>query len=77
MQTVTPPSGHEILAILQSNKNFKPELLEELVLGYQMVRSTDENKLIVLEPAWFYRYNKSWGQITLSGLGGGSADGLE
>lgn len=77
MQTVTPPSGHEILAVLQSNKNFKPELLEELVLGYQMVRSSDENKLILLEPAWFYRYNKSWGQIMLSDLGGGSADGLE
>ncbi|MEH7096440.1 YycH family regulatory protein [Neobacillus vireti] len=72
MQTVTPPSGHEILAVLQSNKNFKPELLEELVLGYQMVRSSDENKLILLEPTWFYRYNKSWGQMTLSGLGGGS-----
>ncbi|ULT57062.1 two-component system activity regulator YycH [Neobacillus drentensis] len=77
MQTVTPPSGHEILAALQSNKNFKPELLEELVLGYQMVRSSDENKLILLEPAWFYRYNKSWGQIMLSNLGGGSVDGLE
>ena len=78
MQKVTPPSGHEVLALLQSNKNFKPELLEELVLGYRMERDSEENKLILLEPAWFYRYNKSWRQISEKDLlGGGPIHGLE
>jgi len=41
-----------------------------------MERDSKENKLIVLEPAWFYRYDKSWGQITMEDLGG-SQHGLE
>jgi len=76
-KSVTPPSGHEVLALLQSNKNYKPELLDELVLGYRMEWDTEESKLILLEPAWFYRYDKSWGQITDGDLGGGPIHGLE
>lgn len=70
MVNVTLPSGSEALEYLKSRKSFKPELLEQLVLGYRMARNTDENKLILLEPAWFYRYNQSWGQITKEDLGG-------
>lgn len=70
MVNVTLPSGSEALEYLKSRKSFKPELLEQLVLGYRMTRNTDENKLILLEPAWFYRYNQSWGQITKEDLGG-------
>jgi regulatory protein YycH of two-component signal transduction system YycFG len=77
MQKVTPPSGHEVISLFQSTKNFKPELLEELVLGYQMEKGSDSNKLIVLKPTWFYRYNKSWGQITSEDLEGGLVHGLE
>lgn len=70
MQKVTRPSGHEVLEFLQNKKNFKPELLEELILGYRMERDSEENKLILLEPAWFYRYDKIWGQITMDEIGG-------
>ena len=70
MVNVTLPSGTEALEYLKSRKSFKPELLEQLVLGYRMARNTDENKLILLEPAWYYRYNQSWGQITREDLGG-------
>ncbi|WP_251554432.1 YycH family regulatory protein [Neobacillus muris] len=76
MQMVTQPSGHEILTYLQNKNNFKPELLEQLVLGYTMEREDEENRLILLEPAWFYRYNNTWGQITMEQLGG-PAYGLE
>ncbi|WP_160724566.1 YycH family regulatory protein [Bacillus sp. USDA818B3_A] len=76
-QKVSPLSGHEVLAILKSDKNFKPELLEDLVLGYRMERDAEENKLISLEPAWYYRYDKSWSQLTQEGLGGGPVNGLE
>ncbi|MEH7117452.1 two-component system activity regulator YycH [Neobacillus vireti] len=76
-KSFTPPSGHEVLALLQSIKNYKPELLDELVLGYRMEWDTEESKLILLEPAWFYRYDKTWGQITQGDLGGGSIHGLE
>lgn len=70
MENVTLPSGSEVLGFLKSRKNFKPELLEQLVLGYEMKKDTGVNKLILLEPAWFYRYNQSWGQITKEDLGG-------
>ncbi|WP_045514555.1 YycH family regulatory protein [Neobacillus niacini] len=70
MVKVTLPSGSEVLGFLKSRKNFKPELLEQLVLGYEMTRDTGVNKLILLEPAWFYRYNQTWGQITEKDLGG-------
>jgi regulatory protein YycH of two-component signal transduction system YycFG len=55
---------------LKNKKNFKSGLLEEMVLGYRMERDSEQNKLIVLEPAWFYRYDKTWGQITMEDLGG-------
>jgi regulatory protein YycH of two-component signal transduction system YycFG len=70
MQQVTHPSGHLALEFLQSKPNFKPELLEELVLGYRMERDKEENQLILLEPAWFYRYHGTWGEITMEELGG-------
>ncbi|MFF2450706.1 YycH family regulatory protein [Neobacillus sp. NPDC058068] len=70
MQKVSRPSGHAALEFLQKQKNFKPELLEEMVLGYRMERDSDQNMLILLEPTWFYRYDKAWGQITMDDLGG-------
>ncbi len=70
MKTVTRPSGHDALEFLQNKKNFKPGLLEEMNLGYRLERDSKENKLIVLEPTWFYRYDKTWGQITMEDLGG-------
>jgi len=76
MKKVTQPSGHELVEFLQKKQNFKPELLEELILGYRMERDSEENKLILLEPTWFYRYDKTWGQITMDDLGG-SKHGLE
>ncbi|MFL6561054.1 MAG: YycH family regulatory protein [Bacillus sp. (in: firmicutes)] len=76
MIKVTRPSGHDALKFLQNKKNFKPGLLGDMILGYRMERDATENKLIVLEPAWFYLYDKSWGEITLEDLGG-SQHGLE
>jgi regulatory protein YycH of two-component signal transduction system YycFG len=76
MHNVTRPSGHAILEFLQTKKNFKLELLEELTLGYSLERDAEENQLILLEPTWFYRYDKTWGKITMEELGG-SQHGLE
>jgi regulatory protein YycH of two-component signal transduction system YycFG len=35
-----------------------------------MGRDSEEKKLILLEPAWYYRYDKTWGQISMDDLGG-------
>ncbi len=70
MQKVTLPTGQAVLDYLESRKNFKPELLEKVFLGYRMDKDVDEQKLILLKPAWFYLYNKTWGEITTEDLGG-------
>ncbi|MCM3570710.1 YycH family regulatory protein [Neobacillus mesonae] len=75
-RTVTQPSGYKALEFLQSKPNFKPELLQQMVLGYRMEKDTEENRLILLEPEWYYRYDNTWGRITMEDLGG-PAHGLE
>ncbi|MDP4084648.1 MAG: two-component system activity regulator YycH [Bacillota bacterium] len=70
MQKVTCPSGSEALEFLKEKKNFKSELLQNLVLGYQMEKDVKEPRLVYLEPAWFYQYDGKWGMINLEDLGG-------
>lgn len=65
MQKVTRPSGHTVLQYLQSQPGFKPELLGNIVLGYELERDTKESKIMLMEPVWFYQYNKQWEQIPL------------
>ncbi|OCA82203.1 hypothetical protein A8F94_20015 [Bacillus sp. FJAT-27225] len=67
---VVRPSGRDVIEFLHSRENFKPELLESLVLGYRMEREPQLKRLIVLEPAWFYLYNNSWEEISMDELGG-------
>jgi regulatory protein YycH of two-component signal transduction system YycFG len=70
MQKVTRPSGHIVLQYLQSQPGFKPELLENIVLGYELERDTKESKIILMEPVWFYQYNKQWEQIPMDEMEG-------
>jgi regulatory protein YycH of two-component signal transduction system YycFG len=76
MLEVTTSSGRDIVNYLNDQNDFNPELLEDLRLGYQMENDPKEPKLIVLEPAWFYRYNGTWSQVRLNALRG-AQDGLE
>ncbi|WP_042354555.1 YycH family regulatory protein [Bacillus rubiinfantis] len=73
---VTLPSGYQVLELIQGKEDFKPELLEQIVLGYQMKKVSNENRLVLLKPAWFYRYDYSWESITKENLGG-TSHGLE
>lgn len=70
MKKMTLPSGHVVLKYLQGRKNFRPELLEDLVLGYHIGKDLNEKKLILLEPTWYYRYDNTWEQISMDDLGG-------
>ncbi|MGG1398915.1 two-component system activity regulator YycH [Bacillus salipaludis] len=64
------PSGREALKFLEDRKNFNPDLLKKIELGYRMERDSNENKIILLEPAWFYQYDDTWVQITMEDQGG-------
>lgn len=70
MHKVSVPTASEALEVLKGNKSFKIEHLEELLLGYRMDRDPKEPRLMLLEPAWFYRYNNVWGMINMEDLGG-------
>lgn len=65
MQKVTRQSGHAVLQYIQNQNDFRPDLLENIVLGYELERDTQESKLILLEPVWFYQYDKKWHQLPL------------
>lgn len=75
-RNITIPSGHEVLKFLLDKKNFRPELLENVTLGYEMSKDAEESKLILLQPMWFYRYDKTWYRISAGDLGGMN-NGLE
>ncbi|MHC0039349.1 YycH family regulatory protein [Pseudoneobacillus sp. C159] len=76
MVEVQTPSGRQILDFLKNQKDFQMELLQDLRLGYKMEKDAKQPRLIVLEPAWFYRYNGEWGQVRLDYLRG-ERNGLE
>lgn len=69
-------SGEEAVQILMNMKDFEVDLLEGLAIGYRMTRDVTDSRLIVLEPAWHYKYNGVW-QPLISVLAGGIDDGLE
>jgi regulatory protein YycH of two-component signal transduction system YycFG len=76
MRKVSIPTASDALNFLQHKKDFKMEQLEDVMLGYQMVRDPKESRLILLKPAWFYRYNKTWSMIKMEDLEDGK-HGLE
>lgn len=62
-------SGKEILDQLKKQKNFNPEMLTDLVVGYKMSNDS-QDLLLKLEPSWYYRYNNQWVQVKDSEQGG-------
>lgn len=63
METEKLPSGYKALKMLEAKKNFKPELLGNLMLGYYMREIPTDERLISLEPGWFYLYNQEWRRL--------------
>jgi regulatory protein YycH of two-component signal transduction system YycFG len=64
------PTGKEAFEEVTSMWNFDPNLLEDLVVGYRLSRDPVEQKIISLEPAWYYRYGGSWIRIIFPERGG-------
>lgn len=76
IQNTTLPSGQEVFEQLKQIAGFEPELLEYLLIGYKMSRDTEEQRLIILEPMWYYKYDNQWEPYTVA-YSGGNDDGLE
>ncbi|MGF2618401.1 YycH family regulatory protein [Rossellomorea aquimaris] len=64
--SVTLPSGRKVLDHLMGD-NIKPEQIEEIVQGFKL--ANDVSNLVVLEPAWYYKYAGSWIRIQSEDVG--------
>ncbi|WP_445614382.1 YycH family regulatory protein [Geobacillus sp. YF-1] len=74
----TLPSGREAVKQLEQMKGVRRSLIKNIVIGYELVKDPDREKVIRLEPAWFYLYGQTWKKVAPSGTErGGEAHGLE
>lgn len=64
VKTKKLPSGYDALELLERKKDFKPELLQNLMPGYYLSQGPGESPLILLEPGWFYLYDQEWRQLS-------------
>ncbi|GLB59203.1 YycH family regulatory protein [Cytobacillus sp. NCCP-133] len=68
-------SGKAIIDSLQKLEGFDPKNLEDVKLGYQMVK-VPQTMFVRIEPSWFYRYEGEWKSVSLNETGGMN-NGLE
>ncbi|MDF1510629.1 two-component system activity regulator YycH [Robertmurraya sp. DFI.2.37] len=68
-------SGVDILQKLKERKDIEPEFIQDLVIGYEMTRSS-RDPVIHLEPIWYYKYQDQWLKVD-NGPEGGNGNGLE
>lgn len=75
---ITLPSGVSVLEELKKVEDFDLDFLQDISIGYHMSKITDinQNSLIHLEPAWYYKYNDEWKMVP-SSENGGIKHGLE
>ncbi|MFK2826580.1 two-component system activity regulator YycH [Bacillus sp. B190/17] len=71
------PDSTSALKQVKKREDFNPELLEDMAVGYQLQSDSQSPKVIVLEPAWFYKYEGSWRQLSFIEDTEGSFHGLE
>jgi regulatory protein YycH of two-component signal transduction system YycFG len=74
-------SGHEVIEKLEKIKGFRKGLVKDITVGYELVKDPEREKVIILEPAWFYLYGQTWKKVPVddqeSEKRGGDVNGLE
>ncbi|WP_090948195.1 YycH family regulatory protein [Parageobacillus thermantarcticus] len=74
-------SGHEVVKKLEKMKEIRKELVKDIVVGYELIKDPEREKMIILEPAWFYLYDQTWKKVPLDKQDvekrGGNVNGLE
>lgn len=74
----TLPSGRAIVKQLEKRKDIRKTLVKDVAIGYELVKDPEREKVIRLEPAWFYLYGQTWKKVNVDGeSGGGGTNGLE
>ncbi|EID42789.1 YycH family regulatory protein [Parageobacillus thermoglucosidasius] len=74
-------SGHEVIEELEKMKGMKKELIKDIAVGYELIKDPERDKMIILEPAWFYLYDQTWKKVPSDKQDvekrGGNVSGLE
>ncbi|OKO96799.1 YycH protein [Geobacillus proteiniphilus] len=74
----TLPSGHEIVNWFEQTKGVRKSLIKDIAIGYELIKDPEREKVIRLEPAWFYLYGQTWKKVNMGDeAGGGGTNGLE
>jgi regulatory protein YycH of two-component signal transduction system YycFG len=68
--SVTLPSGQEAINALKKIRNLDLAAIEDLKIGYRLIQSPSETKIVILEPAWYYRYGGTWVILPFEQTGG-------
>lgn len=75
METVTLPSGKEVVEALKLSEGVNFSEIEEVIPAYYM-RQDVALDIFVLEPSWYYKRNGKWNRFSAEQVGG-EMDGLE
>ncbi|WP_077215190.1 YycH family regulatory protein [Bacillus dakarensis] len=62
-------SGIDTLRILKNTEGINPEFIQDLTIGYNMVRGSG-GPLVHLQPAWYYKYKDQWLMVPKENKGG-------
>ncbi|MFC4321720.1 YycH family regulatory protein [Litchfieldia salsa] len=71
------PSGERVIQEITSQEGFEPALLDEVILGYELVENQEKTNVATLEPIWSYHYDGRWRKLELLQGTGGNKGGLE
>ncbi|WP_210471425.1 YycH family regulatory protein [Sporosarcina sp. 6E9] len=68
-ETVSLPSGVDVVKMLLESDDVTGSLVDEIIPGYYMKHDTNPN-LFMLEPSWFYRIKGNWTRFSPENFGG-------
>jgi regulatory protein YycH of two-component signal transduction system YycFG len=74
-------SGHGVIEKLEKIKGLRKGLVKDITVGYELMKDPEREKVIILEPAWFYLYGQTWKKVPIDDQDlekrGGNVNGLE
>ncbi|KQB91463.1 hypothetical protein GEPA3_3531 [Geobacillus sp. PA-3] len=74
----TLPSGRDIVKQIEAMKDVRKALVKDIAIGYELIKDPEREKVIRLEPAWFYLYGQTWKKVSVGRESrGGGTNGLE
>ena len=75
-EEVLLPSGPDVMRQLEETRSFDYMNIEDVTIGYKLSIVPLDKKLVLLEPAWYYRSGGDWLMVPFD-ESGGEVNGLE